>query len=313
MMIYSRKKVTCYDLLLLISIKQYYKKHNKSRGYDMSRHFMRILALGLSLTVMLSSAPAMVMADEEDGAPVTTLPVAAAREKIDAVLRREAIEDDSILMENQFGRDGRQVLSADVSSLEYTVEIPSAGKYRLWFAYYSLSNGFTNIERRVSVDGGESVLLYLSKHWVNKDEEIQIDKSGNELRPEQIESREWIDAEAKIDGTAMPALFELTAGTHTLDIQGVREDMLISRVYFVEERDLPAYNAYRCMYENGIETNGRLIDKVQGEDALRKSDPMLYPQYDRSSPLTEPVSDKTIRMNTIGGTNWKTDSGSSGR
>ena len=29
MMIYSRKKVTCYDLLLLISIKQYYKKYNK--------------------------------------------------------------------------------------------------------------------------------------------------------------------------------------------------------------------------------------------------------------------------------------------
>ena len=86
----------------------------------------------------------------------------------------------------------------------------------------------------------------------------------------------------------------------------MREDILISRVYFVEEEDLPSYKVYRCMYPDGNEAEGGLIDKVQGEDAERKSDAMLYPQYDRSSPLTEPVSDKVIRMNTIGGANWKT-------
>ena len=44
---------------------------------------------------------------------------------------------------------------------------------------------------------------------------------------------------------------------------------------------------------------------VQGEDADLKSAPTLYAINDRSSPATEPYDISKIRMNTIGGYNWR--------
>ena len=45
--------------------------------------------------------------------------------------------------------------------------------------------------------------------------------------------------------------------------------------------------------------------KVQGEDAYLKSTPTLYAINDRTSPSTEPYHISKIRMNTIGGYNWR--------
>jgi len=45
--------------------------------------------------------------------------------------------------------------------------------------------------------------------------------------------------------------------------------------------------------------------KVQGEKAARRSDPSLYPNYDRSSGATEPPSVARIRLNMIGGERWR--------
>src|SRR5699024_7853883 len=45
--------------------------------------------------------------------------------------------------------------------------------------------------------------------------------------------------------------------------------------------------------------------KIQGEHAELKSDAMLYPTFDRSTPATEPSHHSKIRLNTIGGDSWK--------
>ena len=44
---------------------------------------------------------------------------------------------------------------------------------------------------------------------------------------------------------------------------------------------------------------------IQAEDAMLKSSPTLYPLSDRSSPAVIPYDVSKIRINAIGGVNWK--------
>ena len=47
------------------------------------------------------------------------------------------------------------------------------------------------------------------------------------------------------------------------------------------------------------------IQIIQAEDAYLKSDATLFPLFDRSSSKTEPFAYNQIKLNTIGGYNWR--------
>src|SRR5690606_15301000 len=60
--------------------------------------------------------------------------------------------------------------------------------------------------------------------------------------------------------------------------------------------------AYR---EEGLSETKGIVIEVQGEDAIAKSSPTLYPTADRSSPAVYPYSPSKIKINAIGGYNWR--------
>ena len=82
--------------------------------------------------------------------------------------------------------------------------------------------------------------------------------------------------------------------------------MAIDYIELYQHESPASYLEVSAKYqEEGIEpTSGQFI-KIQAEDAVRKSSPTLFSLTDRSSPLLEPYHVSKLRLNTVGGANWK--------
>ena len=89
--------------------------------------------------------------------------------------------------------------------------------------------------------------------------------------------------------------------------------MAIDYIELYQDHALKAYEELANEYESGGLNRPDQYILIQAEDAKRKSSPTLYPTSDRSSPTVEPYDVSKIRINTIGGVNWKLrDNGSNG-
>lgn len=210
------------------------------------------------------------------------------------------------------GRNGSFAESYDTGSMTWEVSVPEAGLYNMTLRYYTLEGRSSSIERELLIDGklpftGARSFIF-PRLWVNEKPEIEQDNQGNDIRPRQVEAQGWQevpfrDAEGFYE---KPYAFYLSAGKHTLTLNAIKEPMVIGEIKLGQTDTLPDYEEVKARYQKlGLqEAKGQQV-KVQGEDAIFKSAPTLYPITDRSSPSTEPKSLSKIRMNTIGGNNWR--------
>jgi ABC-type glycerol-3-phosphate transport system substrate-binding protein len=103
-----------------------------------------------------------------------------------------------------------------------------------------------------------------------------------------------------------PYLFYFNKGKNTLKLVSVKEPMVIRTLKLTQYRTVPSYKE---RLEEWKEKGYKIYDGesvyVQGEGAVYKSDPTLYPLNDRTSPNTVPYHKSKIRLNTIGSTNWQ--------
>ncbi|WP_241674849.1 extracellular solute-binding protein [Paenibacillus luteus] len=210
------------------------------------------------------------------------------------------------------GQSGNFVKTGESGSMEWELEVPKSGLYHVAIRYFPIEGKSSAIERELLIDGELPFLsaknLTFNRVWKNESEQIAQDNRGNELRPRQIESPMWQesllrDTEGYYED---PYMFYFSAGKHTLTLVSSREPMAIDHIKFYRYDAPAAYEEVKADYgsKGYKETSGQLI-KVQGEDASYKSSPTLYPISDRSSPSTEPYDVSKIRMNTIGGNNWR--------
>ncbi|GAE32179.1 N-acetyl-D-glucosamine ABC transport system [Halalkalibacter hemicellulosilyticusJCM 9152] len=216
------------------------------------------------------------------------------------------------IVEQYEGLDGHAVLTPEEGTISWDVHIEHPGLYNVRVHYYPMEGKSSSIEREFSINGeipfdGAEILLF-DRLWDNLLEEILTDDQGNELRPRQVERPEWtmktfMDSEGYYDE---PFLFYFPEGNQQISLTSLREPMAIDYIELYQESDAKPYDEVKRQYEEeGIEpTTGQFI-KVQAEDAVRKSSPTLYPLTDRSSPLVEPYHVSNLRINTIGGFNWK--------
>jgi len=206
----------------------------------------------------------------------------------------------------------RAVKTDETGYIEWKVNIPETGLYNMAVRYFPVAGKNAAIERELLIDGGlpfESARrLSFSRIWKNESEEIKTDNRGNELRPRQVEAPAWREAVFRdSEGLAdRPFLFYLTAGEHTIRLVSLREPMVLESLRIYQEEEPEDYETVRKQYEEkGYRPVSGQFVKVQGENASFKSDPTLYPLYDRSSPKTEPFDVAKLKLNSIGGTNWK--------
>ena len=208
--------------------------------------------------------------------------------------------------------EGTSLSTGEQGEVEWNVHIDQAGLYNLSALYYPMEGKSSNIERSLLIDGKlpfeEAAYIQFDRIWDNELQEVQMDNQGNDLRPQQMEHPEWREVVLK-DSEGYynrPFQFYLSMGDHTVTFISQREPMVVKHLKLFQATPSLTYEELLRQYETdkAQETEGVLVE-IQGEDAIAKSSPTLYPVSERSSPAVYPYSPSKVKVNTIGGYNWR--------
>lgn len=220
--------------------------------------------------------------------------------------------DAPSVRDNAYGMGGRSLSIAEEGSVTWEIDVPASGLYHLRLDYYPEEGKSTDIQRSLLIDGEqpffEAAFLKLPRVWGNRYAEVQQDSQGNDIRPQQIETPVWRslvlrDTEGKYPD---PYRFYLAEGKRQITLVAQREPLLLRRLVFLQEEQPPSYaDALASWKAAGAEPAKGEVIEIQAENAQRKSSPTLYPLSDRSSSAVYPYSASTVKINTIGGNNWR--------
>ncbi|MBO5649223.1 MAG: extracellular solute-binding protein [Clostridia bacterium] len=205
----------------------------------------------------------------------------------------------------------------DTGVVVYTVDIPEDGLYTIGLDYYPIIGKSSDIERSLRIDGKlpfkESNYLSMTKTWKDNlsdigdsDSSFKQDPQGNDVRPTAQETPRWSYYELQ-DATGYynePFQFYLTAGTHTLSFESLREAVAISEITLKPYETPMSYKDVLAMYEsNGYKAaSSDATIRIQAELPFATSTQTIYPTYDRTSVISDPQHPSKIRLNTIGKT-----------
>ena len=204
------------------------------------------------------------------------------------------------------------VVSGEGGFLEWEVDIPEAGMYNIGLEYYPLEGRGIDIERTIYINGempfaGADTLTF-SRVWADGGE-VRMDNRGNEIRPTQTEAPRWESAYLKdyMGYYVEPYSFYFNEGKNTIKLEAVSESMAISNLVIGQKEELLSYNDYISTFDASEyqNTDPDFSYKKQGEDAEYRSSPTLYAVFDRASSNTEPYSAAKIKLNSIGGEQWR--------
>ncbi|WP_317890787.1 extracellular solute-binding protein [Paenibacillus arenilitoris] len=224
-----------------------------------------------------------------------------------------ALEGDGFELADGFqGLKGQAVLTPETGSISWKVQVDQPGLYHVRIHYFPIEGKSSAIERELSINREvpfqEAEILLFDRYWGNREDEIERDDRGNDLRPRQIEKPAWQIASFKDNEgyNDEPYLFYFGEGVQTVSLTSLREPMAIDYIELYQEPVSKTYEERKAEYEaaGAAAAKGQFI-MIQAEDAALKSSPTLYPLSDRSSPAVTPYSASKIRINAIGGLNWK--------
>jgi len=214
-----------------------------------------------------------------------------------------------------FEGEARVLHAEEISYVEYTVNVESAGFYNIHMEYFPLPSRGIPIERAVYINGeipflGADRLMFQrvwGDHW--PEDARRFDNRGNQLRATQTELPRWESAMFRdsLGHITEPYSFYLRQGANTIRLRGINEPVAIRSLTLKVPVETKKYRDYIASIDTSRFRNNRsnFSLKIQGEDATRRSDPSLYPIFDRSSGATEPPSVAKIRLNMIGGQSWR--------
>jgi ABC-type glycerol-3-phosphate transport system substrate-binding protein len=214
------------------------------------------------------------------------------------------------VLEN-FENSGRVLQTEEASYVEYAVSIDMPGLYNIQMEYFPLKSRGITIERSVYINGEIPFLgadrLQFQRVWGNEGDSV-FDNQDNEIRPAQVEKPRWESAlfRDSLGYIADPYSFYFHEGENKIRIVGINEPAAIRTLSLKAPAQMQNYRDYVSkvnlnQYNN---TRSNFSLKIQGENAVSRSDPSLYAIYDRSSGATEPASVAKIRLNIIGGERW---------
>ncbi|MFC5528095.1 extracellular solute-binding protein [Cohnella yongneupensis] len=219
---------------------------------------------------------------------------------------------NATVLDNFKGASGPVIQTEESGSIHWDVDVQEEGLYQIGIRYFPIAGNSSPIERELQIDGvapfDEAKRLSFSRVWGNELSSVKQDGNGNDLRPRQIEKPVWQqDVIKDPEGYHNePLSFYMTKGQHRISLLSLREPMVIDTIQLFQAEQIPSYADLKIQNDKlGLKDTKELFIKVQGENASAKSNPSLYPLNDRSSPATEPYHVSKIRMNTIGGANWK--------
>lgn len=239
----------------------------------------------------------------------------------DASVRPEDEINIDIMSYSGYGievQDGCAVLTDQDSEYTVSVSVPTSGLYNIKIKYLAPIGNGNNIERQLLIDGElpfvSAATITFFRLWKNSDEVIYEDSQGNEYRPVQIEEPVWQEAYLKSydDYVNGAYSFYFSEGMHTITLKGSREALVIACLTLCQTTQAADYDdVLTSLKGEGKKVSDINVDpiKLEGEDALYKSEKILFPYADYSSSNNSPYSPTKTILNTIGGINWKTNGG----
>lgn len=212
---------------------------------------------------------------------------------------------------NYLGKSGDSVLTDSKGCISWSVNIEREGYYNIELVYCATEGKGTDIKRSLYIDGEipfkEASQLVLKRLWKQQTFNYEKDAQGNEKRPAIIENESWQTVLLRDSRgyVTEPFQFYMSKGTHTITLLSQAESMMLRSIRFCNTEALPDYKQIQQQYKNNGYTyaKNQLIE-IEAQNADLRSDSMLYPFSDRSSPAVTPYSATVDKINVIGGNNW---------
>ena len=195
--------------------------------------------------------------------------------------------------------------------VEWEFDVPEQGLYSIAIRYCPIPGKGNAIERSFRINGtipyddlNSVSFVRMFRNEAAQNGSVAKDSKGNDLRPRQVEAPEFRvqPLTGSLYNAGSELKVKLNQGKNTLRITSVKEPMAIDYIEFYNPQPVPAYKETKAGYPQGGAVKSIYLE---GEAADLKSDVVLYPVNDRSSPLNSPYDASKIVMNAIGGNNWK--------
>lgn len=224
----------------------------------------------------------------------------------------ESYEAGSYTDKNGESRNNALIWNNAEGSFSYQMNVPETGIYSVQMTYCPIVSNTSEISVSLAIDGevpyDTASRLKLNKVYQNKTE-IKTDDVGNQVRPaqEQIElwQTTWLgDSDGLFNE---PVFFYLEKGTHEITLSSEKAYFALETIRFAQPEEVSDYDTYVSSVNASVSKDSTPsgVVRIEGENAVLKSDSVLYPTYDNSSSSISPSDPKHMLYNTIGSGNWE--------
>ncbi|MCL2456058.1 MAG: extracellular solute-binding protein [Defluviitaleaceae bacterium] len=229
------------------------------------------------------------------------------------------IDGENLMIREAYLRDfegetGFSVFTREEGIYEWEVNVEEAGLYNISVSYFNIEGKSSAIQRAIYINGelpfSEAATVEFPRTWVNESDEFFRDAQNNERRPKQIELHRWneIVIRENMGSFNEPLSFYLKRGQNRIELRSLREPMVVNRIKIFQTPQVKSYAEISAAYDENLRVknfpSGEKFIRIEGENATRKSSPMLAPRADTAGPGVFPYSPQYIRMNYIGGNSW---------
>ncbi len=206
--------------------------------------------------------------------------------------------------------DGKSAVTLGIGKnvFEANFNVEQAGTYFLNVTYHTLEENNAVIQTAVKIDGefifDEAERLELSRCYTDDlvDGKFDTDKYDNDIRPSSKEIYRW-QSRDYMDTMSLysePYMFALEQGTHTVSISS-ENPLAIASVTFYNPEEIIGYSEYIKEYESA--KPGKTV-RQEAEFVSEKNSDNIYPTYEKKDASTLPNSPASIKLNTVGQSNW---------
>lgn len=218
------------------------------------------------------------------------------------------------------------VYSAKSGKVVYDINIETAGFYNILLDYVPYSttasmnasnsaideeSGGAAIERIFYVDGklpyDDLRNISFLRSWSDGGNKF-IDATGNEIKPKQVEKTQRLQQYVKdsVGYVTEPYLVYFSKGTHTIEIESIKENMGIANIFLTSKEQYMSYSDYKDLYKNESKIDGGIAYKIQGEGGVyqyyennKQKEISNETTVTRSSSTIYGVSDRTSAYNSV--------------
>ena len=249
-------------------------------------------------------------------------------------------EESTIPLSPNYGEEGNKkdgIYVPDNGTVSWKVDVPNGGNYTIQIVYCQVGNKTNSIERIFYLNGSvpfsEARSVVLTKVWTYEydykfnektgtyDKYFKQDgadgKEGNDIRPNVVQSPQWITYSISDSNGYYSAPFEFyfEPGENTISFESQREPVVIQSITLVPAEKLPTYKEYLAAIKE--KHNGATPFNSKGDEAIFieaeapdfVSAVTMYPVNDRTSPITSGLngeqSSMFTKLNTAGKEKWQ--------